>query len=168
MSQPYIGECRLVGFNFQVNGWNFCNGSLVGISQYSALYQLIGTTYGGDGNETFGLPDLQGRVPVHQGGTYVIGQRGGAESVTLNQTQIPIHNHPTVASSSSGVSNSAQGNLPAANANVRLYVSPGAVDSSMNPLMISNAGGSLPHDNMQPFLTMNWIISLFGVFPTPN
>jgi microcystin-dependent protein len=166
MSQPYVGECRLVGFNFQVNGWNFCNGALVAIAENSTLFNLIGTTYGGDGQQTFGLPDLQGRVPVHQGGAFVIGQRGGVESVTLHSNQMPIHTHQPFAASQNGTSNSPQGLLPAANTSTKLYVSPAAVDAAMNLAMIANAGGNQPHDNMQPFLTMNWIISLYGVYPS--
>jgi microcystin-dependent protein len=164
MGQPYIGECRLVGFNFQPNGWNLCNGQTVSISEYSTLFQLIGTTYGGDGQQTFQLPDLQGRVPVHMGGGFVIGQRGGTETVTLNVNQLPSHSHTPVASKSAG-SNFPSANLPGTS-NTLLYVVPASVDSAMNQGMIPSVGGNLPHENMQPFLTMNWVISLFGIFPS--
>ena len=164
MSQPYIGECRLVGFNFQVNGWNFCNGISLQISQFSALFNLIGTTYGGDGQQTFNVPDLQGRVPVHQGAGFIIGQKSGVESVTLTSNQMPVHSHTPLASTNGG-GNVPQGQLPGKGSSP-VYVSPAAVDTPMNPVMIAQVGGSQPHDNMQPFLVMNWIISLFGIFPT--
>jgi microcystin-dependent protein len=168
MGQPYIGECRLVGFNFQVNGWNFCNGALIAISENDTLFNLIGTTYGGDGQQTFALPDLQGRVPVHQGSGYVIGQRSGVETVTLTGNQIPIHSHQPLGATAAGGSNQPQGNLPGSNTTTKMYVSPAAVDSQMNVAMISQVGGSQPHDNMQPYLVMNWIISMFGIYPTPS
>jgi microcystin-dependent protein len=157
-----------VGFNFQPAGWNLCNGATLPISEFSSLFNLIGTTYGGDGQTTFLVPDLQGRVPVHQGGGFVIGQKSGTESVTLSINQMPIHTHTPFGGTGAGSSNSPGGNLPASNANTLLYVSPAAVDTAMNNAMISSYGGSQPHENVQPFLTMNWIISLYGVYPTPN
>jgi microcystin-dependent protein len=168
MSQPYIGECRLVGFNFQVNGWNFCNGAIVSIASNDALFNLLGTTYGGDGQQTFALPDLRGRVPVHQGAGFVIGQTAGVETVTLTGNQMPIHTHTPRGSGVAGATNLVQNNLPASNSTTKQYVNTSAVSAAMNPAMIGQAGGSQPHENMQPFLTMNWIISLFGVFPTQS
>ncbi len=168
MSQPYVGECRLVGFNFQVNGWNFCNGAIVSIAENDTLFNLIGTTYGGDGQQTFGLPDLQGRVPVHQGGGFVIGQKGGVETVTLVTNQMPVHSHAPMGSGAAGTTGLVQNQLPAGSGTGKPYLNLSVVSTAMNPAMISQAGGNQPHENMQPFLTMNWIISLFGVFPSQN
>lgn len=168
MGQPYVGECRLVGFSFAPVGWNFCNGTTLPIAENNALFTLIGTTYGGDGQTTFLLPNLQGRVPVHQGSGFPIGAIAGTESVTLTTAQMPIHNHQSIAGTGAGGSNSPQGKLPASNANTLLYLIPSIVDTPMNNAMIPNVGGNQPHENMQPYLVMNWIISLFGVFPTPN
>ena len=169
MSQPYVGECRLVGFNVQVNGWNFCNGAIIPISENDTLFNLIGTTYGGDGQQTFALPDLQGRVPVHQGPGFVIGQKAGVETVTLTTNQIPIHSHPPIGSAATpGTTTLVQNQLPAGNSSTKPYVNQSAVTTAMNAAMIGQAGGNQPHENMQPFLVMNWIISLFGVFPSQN
>ena len=168
MSTPYIGECRLVGWSFQANGWSYCNGGLQSISENPALYQLIGTTYGGDGQRTFALPDLQGRVPVHQGSGFAYGQKSGTESVTVTIQQIPIHSHTPVGSATTGAANLVSGNLPSGNTSVLCYLNSSAVDTSMNNSMIGQAGGNQPHENMQPYLVMNWIISLFGVFPSQN
>jgi microcystin-dependent protein len=171
MSEPFIGECRLVGFNFAPQGWATCQGQLVPISENDTLFQLIGTTYGGDGQQTFALPDLQGRVPIHQGTgpggvSFVAGQKAGVESVTLISQQMPIHTHPLMGSSSNGNTNLLQGAVLAGNP-TQVYnavsPSPGAV---MNSNSITPAGGSQPHDNLQPYLTMNWIISMFGIFPS--
>jgi microcystin-dependent protein len=169
MSTPYVGEVRLIGFTFAPVDWNFCDGSVIQISSNPTLYNLIGTTYGGNGQTTFNLPDLRGRVPVHQGtlaggSAYVIGQLSGVESVTLNINQIPSHNHLFQCNSSS------QGGTAApANATVcggpQVYRNT-APAGSMNPQSLSNAGGSQPHDNRQPFLAMNWIIALNGIYPT--
>ena len=168
MSTPYIGECRLVGFNFAPVNWSICNGATIAISENETLFALVGTTYGGDGVQTFQIPDLQGRVPVHQGPSYVIGQRAGVENVTITTQTMPSHNHITLCGTNAGSSNSPQNNLPATNATTKLYVTTGAPDAPMNGAMIGLAGGSQPHENMQPFLVMNWIISLFGVFPTQS
>jgi len=168
MSQPYVGECRLVGFSFQVNGWNYCNGATISIAQNDTLFALIGTTYGGDGQQTFQLPDLRGRVPIHQGPGFVIGQRSGLESVTLTSNQMPQHNHQALASGVAGSSNLVAGNLPASNSHTPCYVSPASADSGFSASMVGSAGGNQPHENMQPYLVMNWIISLYGVFPSQN
>jgi microcystin-dependent protein len=170
MSSPFVGECRLVGFNFAPVGWAMCQGQLVPISDNQTLFQLIGTTYGGDGQNTFGLPDLQGRVPIHFGSnlgvTFSIGQKGGVEAVTLSSPQMPIHNHPLMASSANGNSNFVQGNVLAANA-TQVYVNNPTPLRAMNPSAITSVGGSQPHDNLQPYLTMSWIISLVGIYPSP-
>jgi microcystin-dependent protein len=169
MSSPYVGEVRLVGYTFAPVEWNFCDGSLQSISGNPALFQLIGTIYGGDGQTTFALPDLRGRVPIHQGtlsggSSYVIGQRAGAESVTLSLSQIPAHNHSFLGNSSSqGAVNSPNNATVCAGKEVYKGSTPGA---AMNSSILSSAGGSQPHENRQPFLAMNWVISLFGVYPT--
>jgi len=169
MSNPFVGEVRLVGFNFQPNGWNYCNGALIAISQNDVLFNLIGTTYGGDGQQTFALPDLQGRVPVHQGqllggGNYVIGQKAGTETVTITSNQYPLHNHPVVGTTQSqGNVASPNNNLPAAGQNIYRTQAPAV---GMVAGMLSNDGGSQPHSNQQPFLVLNWVISMFGIFPS--
>jgi microcystin-dependent protein len=165
MSQPYVGEIRLVGFNFQVNGWNYCNGATVSIAENSTLFQLIGTTYGGDGQQTYQLPDLQGRVPVHQGNGYVIGQKSGVESVTITANQYPVHSHNLLASGNLGSANSPGGNVPGQLTNAYATGTPA---NGMNATSLSTSGGNQPHDNMQPYLVMNWIISLYGIFPSQS
>jgi len=172
MSEPFVGECRIVAFNFPPNGWLMCTGQALPISDNTALFQLIGTTYGGDGQQTFQIPDLQGRVPLHQGsfaGTpFVIGQRGGVETVTVTSQQMPTHNHPLFASSVSGNSNFPQNNTLAP-AVTQVYVSSPTPLRAMNQAAaITPAGGSQAHNNLQPYLTMTWVISLYGVFPTQN
>jgi microcystin-dependent protein len=172
MSDPYVGECRLVAFNFAPNGWLMCAGQLIDIGSNAALFQLIGTTYGGDGQQTFQMPDLRGRAPLHQGSlsgtSFVIGQVGGLENVTLTSQQMPAHNHPLFASSVNGNSNSAQNNALAP-AVTQVYVSSPAPLRAMNQsAAITPAGSSQPHSNLQPYLTMTWVISLYGVFPSQN
>jgi len=166
MSQPYVGEIRMFAGNFAPAGWAFYNGALVAIDQNPTLFQLIGTTYGGDGQTTFALPDLQGRIPVHVGTGFAIGQAGGVETVTLTVSQIPAHSHVPQCNGASagGVTNPAN--------NVWGGVTTGspyntvATDSTMDPASIGSAGGSQPHDNFMPYLCINFIISLFGVFPS--
>jgi len=165
MSQPYVGEIRMVGFNFPVNGWAFCNGQLLSIAENDVLFNLIGTTYGGDGQTTFGLPDLQGRVPVHQGPGFVIGQKAGIETVTLTQAQM-AHTHTMMASTDTPAQSAPLGNVTGA-ALAKIYRN-GSPTVTLNPQSVSPAGGSQPHENMQPFLAINFIISLFGVFPSQN
>ena len=168
MSEPYVGEIRMVGFQFAPVGWALCNGQLLAISQNEVLFQLIGTTYGGDGQNTYALPDLQGRRVVHQGPGYVIGQTGGAEAVTLTGEQMPSHSHAAQASSHPGTTTSPQNAYWAGGtASTRPYT-PAGGDAGMLSGIVSSVGGSQPHDNMPPFLTINFIISLFGIFPTQN
>jgi len=167
MSQPYVGEVRLVGFNFAPVGWALCNGATIAISENPTLFNLIGTTYGGNGQTTFNLPNLQGRTPIHQGSngvnTYAIGQTGGVETVTLNINQYPLHNHALMGSSNNGTLNSPTNNAAGGLA-VYAAVTPAI---AMNSNMVGmSGGGSQPHDNMQPYQVLNWIISLFGVFPS--
>lgn len=171
MSEPYIGEIRMVGFNFAPQNWAFCNGQTLPISQYDALFNLIGTTYGGDGVTTFNLPNLQGRIPFHQGtngaaGTLVIGQSSGSENVTLTTSQIPAHTHTLVAAqgSNSGAQPSPSGGLWAGSSLGQFSTE--APADSMDPSAILSFGGSQPHDNLPPFLVVNFIISLFGIYPS--
>jgi len=169
MAQPYVGEIRMFAGNFAPAGWMFCEGQLLPISENETLFQLIGTTYGGDGQSTFALPDLRGRLPIHQGSGFVLAETGGAEEITLNVNQIPAHTHPALASSNTGTSTA-----PAANVLCNL---PGATNSaygtdnpqvSLHPSSVSSVGGSQPHTNFQPYLCVDFIISLFGIFPSPT
>jgi len=173
MSSPYVGEIRIFAGNFAPAGWAFCDGTTIPISENDTLFNLIGTTYGGDGQETFNLPDLRGRVPIHRGTnpatgtTYLIGESSGVESVTLTVQQIPSHTHPLLASGDAATGASPVGNVPGAGTTISLYRAQ-APTSAMAPEAVLPAGGNQPHDNMQPFLGVNFIISLFGVFPSQN
>jgi microcystin-dependent protein len=172
MSQPYVGEIRMFGASFAPAGWMFCNGALLPISENDTLFNLIGTTYGGDGQETFGLPDLQGRTPVHAGTaksgiTYTLGEAAGVESVTLNTNQIPIHNHPYVASSAIGAGSDPTNSLISQHPTASAYAVP-VPTTPMNAGVVGPSGGSQPHDNMQPYLCVTYIISLFGIYPPPS
>lgn len=169
MAQPYVGEIRMFGGNFAPAGWMFCEGQILPISENDTLYNLIGTTYGGDGQETFGLPDLRGRVPVHQGGGIQIGQLAGTESVTLNVSQMPAHTHTMLATSAAATDTTASGLVLAATASAT--ASPYGSDAPRNtlsPASINSLGGSQPHENRQPFLCVSFIISLFGIFPSQS
>jgi microcystin-dependent protein len=172
MGTPYIGEIRMFAGSFAPAGWEICAGQLVSISENEALFNLIGTTYGGDGQSTFALPDLRSRFPVHQGtgpglSTYVIGQQAGVESVTLNSNQIPSHSHTMVASSATGTRSSAAGAVLASGASVAVY-RPSTAASALAADAMLPTGGSQPHENMHPHLCINFIISLFGIFPTTS
>jgi microcystin-dependent protein len=171
MGEPFVGEIRMVGFNFPPVGWAFCDGQLLPISENDVLFTLIGTTYGGDGQTTFALPDLQGRMPIHQGqgpGTsnYTIGEKAGVETVTLTTNQIPAHTHPPLAQTQAGNQPSPQNNVWASSSLNQFQ--PPSANTAMNTQLISATGGSQPHDNMMPFLTISFIISLFGVFPSQS
>ena len=164
MSSPFIGEIRMFAGNFPPVGWAFCNGALMDISQNDALFNLIGTTYGGDGQTTFALPDLQSRVPVHVGPGFALGQQGGAETVTLTTSQIPAHSHVPLANSGPGAQSSpANGVWAESTLN---QFSSAAPSLAMAPAALGQSGGSQPHDNMVPFLAVNFILSLFGIFPS--
>ena len=167
MAQPYVGEIRLFAGNFAPAGWMFCSGQLLSISENETLFQLIGTTYGGDGQSTFALPDLRGRLPLHQGNGAVLAETGGQEAVTLTTSQIPAHSHPMLASTNPGVASNAQNNVLSSSPSINLYIEGQAPTNSMNGLVISPVGGSQPHSNFQPYLCINYIISLFGIFPSP-
>ena len=173
MSQPYIGEIRLVGFNFAPVGWAFCNGAEVAIAENPTLFQLIGTTYGGDGQSTFALPNLQSRVPMHfgtapsTGSVYVQGQAAGVEQVTLTQQQIPIHNHAFQASRDGGTDPNPAGNTIGSPPTLTMFIKD-TPTVSLNAQSLLTAGGSQPHDNRQPLLVVNFIIALFGIYPTQS
>jgi microcystin-dependent protein len=168
---PFIGEVRMFAGNFAPAGWMFCEGQLVPISENDALFALIGTTYGGDGQETFALPDLRGRIPVHMGtgpsGTYQLGENGGVEQVTLTTQQIPVHTHTLLATTNPGQQSSPIGLTLANTTGTDIYSGDTPVGQMSNQAIVP-VGGSQPHDNMQPFLCISYIISLFGVFPPQN
>jgi microcystin-dependent protein len=173
MGQPFVGEIRMFAGNFNPNGWAFCNGQLMPISENETLFALLGTIYGGDGQETFALPNLQGRLPVHQGNgpgqTFTIGETAGTETVTLTTQQIPNHNHPLLATNS-GPSNPAVNAIPATAASptqpgLQIYGAAAGGPTTLHPNTLALTGNNLPHNNMQPFLCINFIIALFGIFP---
>ena len=171
MAQPYVGEIRMFGGNFAPAGWMFCDGQLLPISENETLFNLIGTTYGGDGQSTFALPDLRGRLPIHQGTgsdgiTYTLAENGGVEQVTITTNELPVHNHAFLGSTNTGTQNSPVGFIPAASNVVSIYkASPPSGNLAVQAL--SPDGGSQPHSNFQPYLCVSFIISLFGIFPTP-
>ncbi len=165
MSTPYVGEIRMFAGNFAPAGWMFCQGQLLPISEYETLFNLIGTTYGGDGQNTFALPDLRGRLPVHQGSGFTLAQSGGAETVILTSTQIPAHSHTVTATTNSNTASLPGGNFLAAGPDIYDQNVPGTATMAA---AISSVGGSQPHDNFQPYLCVNFILSLFGVFPSQS
>ena len=168
MPEPFIGEIRMFGGSFAPAGWAFCNGQLIPISENDPLFQLIGTTYGGDGQETFALPNLQSRAPMHQGSnagqTFTLGEAAGVESVTLTIQQIPVHTHALLGSGAGATAQTPGGNV-AAVAAAQVYSSASS-PTQMSAQSISPVGGSQPHENIQPYLCISFIISLFGVFPS--
>jgi microcystin-dependent protein len=165
MSQPFVGEIRMFGGNFAPAGWMFCDGQLLPIAENDTLFNLIGTTYGGDGQSTFALPDLRGRLPIHQGNSFILAQTGGAEQITLTTQQIAPHNHPFIATLNLGGTNAPANNVLAQTSTVKVY-SAVAPSVSLGPLAITQTGGNQPHTNFQPYLCVSFIISLFGVFPS--
>jgi len=167
MAQPYVGEIRIFAGNFAPAGWMFCEGQLLPIAENETLFQLIGTTYGGDGESTFALPDMRGRLPIHQGNNFILAEMGGVEEVTLTSQQMPVHNHPAVVSLNNAQGATVQGNMTGAVGATQIYreVPPGA---QMSPASMSASGSSQPHTNMQPYLCVDFIISLFGIFPSPT
>lgn len=174
MAQPYVGEIRMFGGSFAPAGWMFCDGQLLPISENETLFQLIGTTYGGDGQSTFGLPDLQGRLPIHQGqgsglSNRILAEKDGVESVTLNTNQIPVHSHPMQGSTNAATTADPTNNILSTAPLATTF--PYGTDAPLTPLApkaITILGGSQPHDNFQPYLCINFIISLFGIFPSPT
>ena len=170
MSAPYIGEIRIFAGSFAPAGWAFCDGQLLAISENDTLFNLIGTTYGGDGQETFALPDLRGRVPLHMGTgsdgiTYQLAEEAGVETVTLTTQQIPIHNHAFLASLNAPTSTDPTAGGGAQDSQVHTFTEDVA-NKQMNASSLVAAGGNQPHDNLQPYLCINFILSLFGVFPS--
>jgi microcystin-dependent protein len=170
VAQPYVGEIRMFGGNFPPSGWAFCNGATMPISENETLFQLIGTTYGGDGQSTFNLPDLQGRVPIHQGtgpdgSTFTIGEAAGVETVTLTIQQIPNHNHAFIGTGNPGTTTNPPTNIVAQNSGNNIYIEDQAF-VPLAPQSLLPDGGSQPHENIQPFLCVAFIISLFGIFPS--
>lgn len=166
MAQPYVGEVRMFAGNFAPAGWMFCEGQLLPISEYETLFNLIGTTYGGDGQSTFGLPDLRGRVPLHFGNGYTLAETGGVETVTLTSAQMPAHSHPFLASNDIPTASAPAGNVPG-QAAAKIYRA-GNPSVFLNPNSVTSTGGNQPHDNFQPYLCVDFIISLFGIFPSPT
>lgn len=166
MGQPFLGEVKLISWNFPPKGWAFCNGQLLPINQNQALFSLLGTAYGGNGQTTFALPDLRGRAALHQGQGFTVGQRAGEEFHTLITGEMPQHNHLVNASDTQGNLNTVQGNLLAREVGVPY----GALSSptTLHPTTVTNFGGSQAHENRQPFLVINFIIALQGIFPSQN
>jgi microcystin-dependent protein len=170
VSSPYVGEIRMFAGSFAPAGWAFCAGQLMPISENDTLFNLIGTTYGGDGQETFGLPDLQGRTPVHAGQgpgisqNYQIGEEAGSEQVTLSTQQLPNHTHTMLASTNTATAQQPTGNVIGKSTAIDMFINAVPGDA-LNANAITPVGGSQPHDNMQPYLTVSYIISLFGIFP---
>jgi microcystin-dependent protein len=167
MAPPYVGEIRIFAGNFAPAGWMFCEGQLLPISENETLFQLIGTTYGGDGQSTFALPDLRGRIPIHQGNGFILAETGGAEEITLTVNQIPAHSHPLLATTNGGTAITPGGNVPASSFNVTPYLND-AANAAMSAQAAASTGGSQPHTNFQPYLCVDFIISLFGIFPSPT
>jgi microcystin-dependent protein len=165
MAQPYVGEIRMFAGNFAPAGWMFCDGQLLPISENETLFQLIGTTYGGDGESTFALPDLRGRIPLHQGNGFTLAQTGGVETVTLTVSQIPAHTHALLATSMIATQQNVSPNVMAEASLFNPYI-------NINPTVamaaqaVGSTGGSQPHNNFQPYLCVDFIISLFGIFPS--
>ena len=172
MAEPFLAEIRLMSFIFPPKGWALCNGQLLPINQNQALFALVGTYYGGDGQTTFALPDLRGRGPIHAGQgpgltNHPQGEQGGTETVTLTVAQMPAHTHAPAASSAAGTSSHPNGNVWAASSTSDNQYA-GTSNTTMNPATIGVAGGNQPHDNRQPVLAINFIISLEGIYPSPN
>jgi microcystin-dependent protein len=171
MSDPFLGELKLFPYNFAPRGWAFCNGQILSIAQNTALFSLLGTTYGGNGQTTFALPDLRGRVPISSGqgpglSSYSLGQVGGSENETLLIQQMPAHTHLVQATTEHATRSQPGGKVPAA-VSAGAYGGP-ATDATMAPNMIGMAGNSQPHNNLSPYLTLNWCIALTGIFPSRN
>jgi microcystin-dependent protein len=167
MAQPYVGEIRMFAGNFAPAGWMFCEGQLLPISENETLFQLIGTTYGGDGESTFALPDLRGRLPLHQGNGFILAETGGVEEVTLTVSQMPAHTHALLATNSLATQQSVSPNVMAEATQFNPYINIAPV-SPMAPQAVGSVGGSQPHSNFQPYLCLDFIISLFGIFPSPT
>ena len=167
MAEPFLSEIRMMSFVFAPKGWALCNGQLLPINQNQALFSLLGTTYGGDGQVNFALPDLRGRVPIHVGSGHTLGERGGEQAHTLSIAEIPTHTH-MVAASSAATGGTATPNGSYLGGANNAYRSPGGSTTSLSPGTVANVGGSQAHLNMQPFLSISFCIALQGIFPSPN
>lgn len=165
MSEPFLGEIKIIAFNFAPKGWALCNGQLLPINQNQGLFSLLGTTYGGDGRVNFGLPDLRGRIPIHIGSGHTQGERGGETAHTLSIAEMPTHIHPVVASNQTYNSVSPTNAILAGAPN--MYANPSNL-TTLVPDTVTNVGGSQPHSNMQPYLVLNFVIALQGIFPSQN
>jgi microcystin-dependent protein len=165
MAQPYVGEIRMFAGNFAPAGWMFCEGQLLPISENETLFQLIGTTYGGDGESTFALPDLRGRLPMHFGNEFILAETGGAEEITLTVNQMAAHTHPFLVSTASATQSAPLNSLPGNSISIDLFLEDTAT-LALSPSSIGSVGGSQPHTNFQPYLCVDFIISLFGLFPS--
>ena len=169
MAEPFLGELKLAAFTFAPRGWAYCDGQLLPIAQNTALFALLGTTYGGNGQTTFALPDLRGRVPVHIGNEISLGQVGGVESVTLTTSHLPAHGHTLSGTGDLANASAPGGALPAAKPRGGLNrYAPAGSDTVMSPGSVALAGGNQPHDNMQPYLVLAWLIAMEGIFPSRN
>lgn len=166
MAEPFLSEIRLMSFGFAPRGWALCNGQLLPINQNQGLYSLLGTTFGGDGRVNFALPDLRARTPIHVGGGHTLGERGGEQAHTLSVGELPTHTHALNATSTAASLDTPGGNVPG-QININGYGGPASLGAT-NPGTITNTGGSQAHQNMQPFLTINFCIALQGIFPSPN
>jgi microcystin-dependent protein len=167
MAEPFLSEIRIMSFGFPPRGWASCNGQLLPINQNQALFSLLGTTYGGDGRVNFSLPNNQGRTPIHVGQGHTLGERGGEQAHTLNVSEMPVHTHPLAASGNTAALDTPEANAVMAAAGLDLYREPTSL-LAMEPMSVSNVGGSQAHFNMQPFLTLNFCIALQGIFPSQN
>jgi microcystin-dependent protein len=165
MSNPFMGEMRWISWNFSPKGWAFCNGQLLPINQNQALFSLLGTMYGGDGRTTFALPDLRGRDAIHMGGGFTLGERGGEAAHTVTQSELPTHIHFLNVATNNGAAADPAGALFAKTGGPFMYAAPSNL-TSISPTTISSVGGSQPHNNMQPYLVINCIIALTGLFPS--
>jgi microcystin-dependent protein len=167
MAEPFLSEIRLMSFNFAPKGWAMCNGQLLPINQNQALFALLGTTFGGDGRTTFALPDLRGRVPIHEGAGFTLGQKGGEQAHTLSISELPSHTHFANASNNAGSTNATSGNV-LGNSSPNSLFGPVQNLGAMTPATVANVGGSQAHLNMQPYLTLTFCIALQGIFPSQN
>jgi microcystin-dependent protein len=166
MSQPFMGEIKIISWNFAPQNWAFCNGQLLPINQNQALFSLLGTTYGGNGQTTFALPDFRGRIPVHVGNGHLQGEAAGESSHTLIMSEMPTHPHGLQGTNNSGTAIIPTGNVLGTTPN-QIYTQPASL-TTLEPSSVSNFGGSQPHENRQPYLVLNFIIALLGIFPSRN
>jgi microcystin-dependent protein len=168
MAEPFLSEIRIFSFNFAPKGWALCNGQLLPINQNQALFSLLGTTYGGNGQTNFALPDMRGRVPTHEGDGLTLGERAGSSSVTITQQTMPAHTHFINASATDANTTAPTGHILARDVNNPYRPPADGSLIALNPAMITSVGGSQPHENMMPYLTLNFCIALQGIFPSPN